>query len=331
MTSASSSADGAPAARGAAAGPGVLAGPWVNARPADAADDLVLLDGELVPRATAVVSAFDRGVLYGESLFETLKVVRSAPCLWDRHRDRLAAGCVELGIPLDLPGLEDGVRRLLEHTRIEHGVLRVQVTGGEQPGGGRGMTAPTAGRHPRVVAGAAESAPPAGDVYASGVRVVSTGGLLRPSPWLKSGNYLASVRAKALAESAGAFECILVAGEPPRILEGSFSNVLLWDGEVLVSPPEGGRLPGVTVGVALEEAARAGLSVITRPIGLGEVAGQDRGTTGLLLTGSLLGVCPCSHVDGAPLRTTVEIAGLLRERLLAREEETRRAWSEAGG
>lgn len=331
MTSPPSSADRAPATSGAAAGAGVSAGPGVDVARADAADDLVLLDGELVPRAEAMVSAFDRGVLYGESLFETLKVVRGAPCLWERHRDRLAAGCAELGIPLDLPGLEDGVRRLLEHTRVERGVLRVQVTGGEQPGGGRGMTAPTEGRRPRVVASAAESAPPAGEVYASGVRVVSAGGLLRPSPWLKSGNYLASVRAKALAESAGAFECILVAGDPPRILEGSFSNVLLCDGEALVSPPEVGRLPGVTVGVVLEEAARAGLSVTTRPMGLGEVAGEGRGTIGLLLTGSLLGVCPCSHVDGAPLRTTVEIAVLLRARLLAREEEARRAWSEAGG
>lgn len=303
----------------------------MTSAPAGAAGELVLFDGELVPRAAAVVSAFDRGVLYGESLFETLKVVRGAPCLWDGHRDRLAAGCAELGIPLDLPGLEDGVRRLLEHARVQYGVLRVQVTGGEQPGGGRGMTAPTEGRHPRVVAGAAEATPPAGDVYASGVRVVSAEGLLRPSPRLKSGNYLASVRAKALAESAGAFECILVDGEPPRILEGSFSNVLLWDGEALVSPPECGRLPGVTAGVVLEEAARAGLPLITRPIGLGEAAGEGRGNVGLLLTGSLLGVCPCSRLDGAPLRRTVELARLLRERLLAREEEARRAWTETGG
>lgn len=296
---------------------------------ADAADDLVLLDRELVPRGLALVSAFDRGVLYGESLFETLKVVRGAPCLWEGHRDRLAAGCVELGIPLDLSGLEDGVRRLLGHAPLEYGVLRVQVTGGEQPGGGRGMTAPAVGRHPRVVASAVEGAPPAGDVYAPGVRVVSGGGFPRPMPRLKSGNYLASVRAKGLAESAGAFECILVEGEPPRIVEGSFSNVLLWDGEALVSPPEVGRLPGVTVGVVLEEAALAGVPVTTRPIALAEVAGENSGPAGLLLTGSLLGVCPCSHVNGKPMRTTVEMAEFLRERLFAREEATRRAWSEA--
>lgn len=296
--------------------------------------DLVLLDGELVPREAATISAFDRGVLYGESLFETVKVVDGAPCLWERHRDRLAAGCRELGIPLDIGTLEDGVRRLLRHGPLGHGVLRVQVTGGVQPGGGRGLTAPSEGRHPRVVASCVESRPLGSDVYASGVRVVSREGLLRPSPSLKSGNYLASVRAKALAESAGAFECVLVDGRPPRVLEGSFSTVLLWDGETLVCPPEDGRLPGVTAGVVLEEAVRAGLQTETRPIELAEFSGSERvgaggeasTAAGLLLTGSLLGVCPCSSLDGTPLLPTAEMAARLRERLNDREDETRRAW-----
>ncbi|MHB1343701.1 MAG: aminotransferase class IV [Thermoleophilia bacterium] len=291
--------------------------------------DLVLLDHELVPREKAVVSAFDRGVLYGESLFETLKVEHGAPCLWERHRDRLAAGCAELGIPVEVGELEDGVRRLLASGPVEHGVLRVQVTGGEQPGGGRGMTAPAEGRRPRIVASCIETPPPDDDHYATGVRVVSCAGLLRPSPWLKSGNYLASVRAKAVAESAAAFECVLLTGEPPCVLEGSFSNVLLWDGDVLVSPPEGERLPGVTVGVVLEEAVRADVPVTMRSIRLGEVAGEGRAAAGLLLTSSLLGVCWCSHLDGVPLRKAEEMAGLLRKRLIAREDETRRTWGGA--
>ncbi|MCJ7796329.1 MAG: aminotransferase class IV, partial [Thermoleophilia bacterium] len=115
------------------------------------APDVVLLDGELVPPGEARVSAFDRGLLYGESLFETLKVVDGAPCLWQPHVERLTSACGELGLPLDVTGLEHGVRRLLQARPVAHGALRIQVTGGEQPGGGRGLTAPAAGRRPRVI------------------------------------------------------------------------------------------------------------------------------------------------------------------------------------
>lgn len=305
-------------------------------RPGDTAgDDLVLLDDDLVPRGRAVISAFDRAVMYGESLFETLKVVDGAPCLWDPHVRRLAAGCEELGIPLDVRRLEAGVRRLMAlHAGTAYGVLRVQVTGGEQPGGGRGITAPPRGRRPRVAASVAASAPPADSVYDHGVRVVAATDLSRPSPWLKSGNYLASVRAKALAEAADAFECLLAQGDPPVLLEGSFSNLLVWDGDVLASPPEGARLPGVTLGVVLEEAVRAGIEVVVRPVGLSEVAGEGpdgAADTGLLLTSSLLGACPCSHLDGRPLRSTTEVATVLRKGLHAREEAARNAWAGAAG
>ena len=108
--------------------------------------DVVLFDGRVVPTAEAVVPVADRAVLYGESLFETVKVVDGAPCLWKEHVARLAAGCGELGLPLDLGALEAGVRALLAERPVAHGVLRVQVTGGVQPGGGRGLTAPVAGR-----------------------------------------------------------------------------------------------------------------------------------------------------------------------------------------
>lgn len=342
---------GTPDDSGATAGGGGWARRRRESRRAAAPADLVLFDNDLVSREEAVVSAFDRGVLYGESLFETVKVVGGAPCLWDRHGDRLAAGCRELGIPLDLPAVERGLELLLEHRPVERGMLRVQVTGGVQPGGGRGITAPSEGRRARVVASVAEVVPSADAAYSAGVAVISATETLRPSPWLKSGNYLASVRAKALAESADAFECVLVGGEPPGLLEGSFSNVLLWNGETLVSPPEGLRLPGITVGVVLEEAARAGVAVAVRPIGLDEVTGAaHRAVTGgvpsgrpapparsapsgrpapagLMLTGSLLGVCPCSHLDGVALSSTVEVSALLRGRLLAREEESRRVWT----
>lgn len=283
--------------------------------------DLVLLDDALVPAEDAVVSAFDRGVMYGESLFETLKVIDGAPCLWTSHRERLDRGCAELGLPVDADRVWDGVARLLSRRPVARGVLRIQVTGGVQPGGGRGITAPMEGRRPRVIASVSEVAAVAPDVYEHGVRVVAAAGFARSAPHLKSGNYLSSVLAKAHAESLGAFECLLTSGTPPVILEGSFGNVLAWDEERLVCPLEAGRLPGVTLGVALAAARDLGIEVQVRELTLAEVRAG-----GLLLTGSILGVCACSHLDGEPLADSRAVAAGLRGRLWEYEERSIADW-----
>lgn len=286
--------------------------------------DVVLFDGELVAPLEALVSVFDRGLLYGESLFETLKVVDGSPCLWRPHLKRLTSACDELGLPLDVVGLEQGVRRLLLARPVPHGALRIQVTGGEQPGGGRGLTAPVAGRRPRVIASVTAVAHQPAHVYERGVEIVTAADLGRPLPWLKSGSYLASVAAKMRAEDARAFECLLVGGEPARLLEGSFSNVLTWDGARLVSAPARSRLVGVTETVVVQAARTLGMVTNERPVALEELwAGEARG---LLLTGSLLGVCPCAAVDGRPLAPSGTIADTLRRALHEQESASRTEW-----
>jgi branched-subunit amino acid aminotransferase/4-amino-4-deoxychorismate lyase len=287
--------------------------------------DVVLFDGRIIPAAQAVVPVADRAVLYGESLFETIKVVDGAPCLWREHVARLAAGCDELGLPLDLGALARGVRELLGERAVAHGVLRVQVTGGVQPGGGRGLTAPAAGRRPHVIATVASLSPVAPDVYASGVAVVSDGRWARGLPHLKSSNYLASVAAKQRAEAAGAYECLLTVGDPPEVLEGATSNMLVWDGSALVSTPAAGRLAGVTLAVVTAAAGAAGIPVREERVPLESLRGN-----GLLLTGSLLGVCFCVSVDGHRLLPAGHLTGTLRHALYEREAESRERWF-AGG
>ncbi len=289
--------------------------------PPDILPDVVLLDGRLVEPEKALVSAFDRGLLFGESVFETLKVVGGEPCLWSAHSIRLGAACAELGFPIRLQEIEAGVRALLRERPVGRGALRIQVTGGVQPGGGRGMTAPREGRRPRVVARVDGVTGFEERWYERGVGVITAADLHRPLPWLKSGSYLASVAAKARAEEAGAFECLLMGGEPPGLTEGSFSNLLLWDGEALVSPPAGHRLPGVTVGVVVEEARVMGITTEER-----RVTVQEAREGVILLTGSLVGVCRCVSLDGRPLVGAGEPSARLRKALEQREATSREHW-----
>jgi branched-subunit amino acid aminotransferase/4-amino-4-deoxychorismate lyase len=288
--------------------------------------DQVLLDGRLVPAEEASISVFDRGLLYGESLFETIKVLDQAPCLWGAHRDRLATGCRELGLPLDPEALERGVRRLLLSRPITHGSLRLQVTGGRQPGGGRGLLAPAEGRRPSVIGTLYETAPYPADVYTAGVPVVTGQGLCRPLPGLKSGSYLASVRARARAAAAGAFEAVLTAGDPPELLEGSFTSLIFWDGERLVVPSQERVLPGVTAAEVLAVAREAGLEVAEQPVLLSAVRGN-----GLLLTSSLLGVAFCGSLDGEFLAPLGSLAARLQDGLRLREEASVAHWQQAEG
>lgn len=293
-------------------------------RAGDALPDVVLLDGELVPPEEALVSAFDRGLLYGESLFETLKVVDGAPCLWRPHVERLTSACCELSLSLDVARLEKDVRRLLQARPVEYGALRIQVTGGEQPGSGRSLTAPPAGRRPRVIASVAAVSPQPAHVFERGVDVVTAADLCRPLPWLKSGSYLASVAAKMRAENSGAFECLLMGGEPARLLEGSFTNVLVWDGAYLVSAPARSRLVGVTETVVVQGARTMGMLTEERPVALDELwAGEAQG---VLLTSSLVGVCGCATVDGRRVAHTTMIADTLRRGLHEQESASRAEW-----
>jgi len=294
----------------------------------DAPPDVVLFDGRLVPPEQARVSAFDRGLLYGESLFETLKVVAGAPCLWQPHLGRLMDACAELGLPLDVVALEEGVRRLLRARPVSLGALRIQVTGGERPGGGRGLTAPATGRRPRVIASVTAVPPQPLHVIDRGVDVVTAADLGRSLPWLKSGSYLASVAAKMRAENAGAFECLFVGGEPPGLLEGSFSNVLVWDGVRLASSPAHSRLVGVTERAVVQVARTMGMLTEERPLTLDELwAG---GMRVVLLTGSLLGVCPCAAVDGRRMASAEAIVDGLRHGLHGHEAASRAAWERGG-
>jgi len=283
---------------------------------------LVLLDGELVAAEEARLSVFDRSVLYGESLFETLKVVDQAPCLWKPHLARLTASAAALGLPFEPGAVEKGVRLLLDAEGPAHGVLRMQLTGGTQPGG-RGLVAPSS-RQPHFVASVSAAAPLDPAFYSEGVGVIVAPDLARSLPRHKSGSYLAGVEGKRRAERAGAFECLLARGE--ELLEGAFSNLLLVTEAGLRRVPSGSALEGVTMVTVLEEAVGLGHAAEEAPVSV-----PDARVGGLLLTGSLVGVLPVSTLDGAPLPSTTQTARSLMDRLRQREEASVREWRESSG
>src|SRR5438552_3912200 len=93
---------------------------------------LCMIDGEVVPLELATVSVLDRGFLYGDSVFETLRTYRGESFLLGRHIERLAqsAAVVGVAVPISTGALEEEVHATLRAAANDESYVRVTVTRG---------------------------------------------------------------------------------------------------------------------------------------------------------------------------------------------------------
>ncbi|MDH7577683.1 MAG: aminotransferase class IV [Bacillota bacterium] len=255
------------------------------------------VNGRLVPETGPCLGIKERGFLYGDGLFETVRVYRGKPFAWRRHRARLAAGCEALKIPDPGEELEVGMRTLLEAWGITGGSIRITVTRGEAP---RGLLAPPE-TEPTVVITAHPGEPYPAAAYARGFRAVTVSfsrNHLSPLVRLKSLNYLENILGRQEAAAAGADEGIFL-NLKGEVTEGTFSNIFLVFGRdsVVTPPPESGLLPGITREIILFLAGELGFSVAEKTI-----LPQDfEKAREAFLTNSLFEVMPLIALDGAPI------------------------------
>jgi len=257
-------------------------------------DGRVYVDGQVFAEAEAAIPAGDRGFLYGDALFETLRTYSGVPFLLDRHLDRLFGSCEELGIaPRESPAeLAEIVSDLAGQVGPE-ACLRIAVSRGS--GYGPWPTdLPETGR--TVIAARRLAAQPDG-LYDRGLRLV-TSRLLRfegsPLAGHKTANYLEAVLARGEAAERGADEAVML-NTAGRIAELSAANVFAVIYGRLITPDlEEGPLPGITRGLVLELAKGAGIKSHTGQLAPEALADADEA----FATSSLLEVCPIAELDG---------------------------------
>lgn len=261
---------------------------------------LVMINGDLVAPERAAISVFDRGFLYGDSVFETLRTYRGVPFALDEHLERLkwSADRVFIQLPVDLETIGREVRAAVSAAGNPESYIRVMVTRG---------TADTLGLDPALAVGstriviAGPLVPPPARAYEEGVSVVTfrTQRLAdaTSAAGAKVGNYLVAVLATRVARESGANEALIV-DAAGHVLEGSNSNVFAVIGPKLVTPPESvGILPGITRARILDVAADGGLEVELRPLELGEIPHADE----LFICSSIRELLPVVRVDGQPI------------------------------
>ncbi len=266
-------------------------------------EEIVYLNGALIPRSEARISVFDHGFLYGYGLFETMRAYRGKIFLLERHLKRLLGSAETIGLASNLSEIDLG-RVCLDTLRangLEDARLRLTVSRGEVdtfPGTGISSTL-------TVLVTAKGYTPLSAGTYNRGFKVgVSSLRRCRQSliSRIKSANYLVSVLARMEAEAAGLDEALLL-NESGFIAEGSVSNIFFATSSSLVTPPlESGILPGITREVVIELADTLGINVAERDVRLADLGQFDEA----FLTNSVMEIMPLVAVrDDAGQTVTI--------------------------
>ncbi len=273
----------------------------------------VHVNGRLVPAVRARISVFDRGLLYGDGIFETLRAYRGRTFALERHMTRMQGSAAVLGMAFPRRSWERDIDAVLERNGLlrTDAWVRITVTRGV---GAPGLLPPPRLR-PTLIISTGRVDPGIVRAQRDGVRVV-----LLPfaphgaSPEHKVLAYLPGVLGKMLAARHGAFEGLYV-DVNDFVTEGTTSNVFVRRGKQLLTPPAVGILPGVTRRLVIDAAMAHGLRVRERSLTRTEVLTADEA----FLTSSVAEVVPITAVDdhaigeGRVGPATLEVQRLYRQ------------------
>ncbi len=255
-----------------------------------------MIDGQLGTPENARVSVFDRGFLYGDSVFETVRTYGGLPFRLPEHLERLGRSAERVFIPVPVPlgVLAEEVRTTLRAAENPESYVRIMVTRGQGELGLAPGLAPNPCRV--IIVGPLEPPPP--EAYAQGISVVTYRTQRTADATAAAGakvaNYLVSVLAMRDAKAAGAGEALVV-DSSDCVVEGATSNVFIVRGGRLITPPEqAGILAGITRACLLEVARDLGLELELGRLPLAEVLGAEE----VFISSSIRELLPVVRVDG---------------------------------
>lgn len=257
---------------------------------------VVWIDGTYKDRATAMVSVFDHGLLYGDGVFEGIRVYRKRVFRLAAHMDRLYDSAK--GISLEIPTAKAEFTRIVEEAVARSGLaeayIRLVVTRGV---GDLGLDPRKCAKPSLICIVDTISLWPA-ERYEKGLVCQSAATPIAHrenlSPRIKSLNYLAHILAKIEGIAAGVDE-VLMLDSGGFVAEASGMNVFAVRGRRLRTPPEwAGILRGVTRDVVMQLAAEAGHAVEEYPLTRYDLYTADE----VFLTGTAAEVVGIARIDG---------------------------------
>ena len=255
----------------------------------------VYLNGKLCDKNDAKVSVYDHGLLYGDGVFEGIRVYGGKVFRLAQHVERLydSARHIWLEIPL---GPEQMTRAVLDTVRAnakQDGYVRLIVTRG---GGTLGLD-PRKCSDPQVIIIVDDISLYPPELYEHGMEIATVATIRNHpgalNPRIKSMNYLNNILAKVEAIQAGCLEALML-NHKGEISECTGDNIFLVKRGVLKTPsPEAGILEGVTRGAVLELARSAGIPTQETALTRHDVYAADE----CFLTGTAAEVIPVVKCD----------------------------------
>lgn len=278
----------------------------------------VHIGGRVCRPEEAKVSIFDRGFLYGDSVYETIGTFEGRLFATDEHLTRLERSAERIGLRTPPRAeIERAIAETVAAAGNEESRVRVMVTRGA---GGKIDLDPATAGDPELIVIAFPLGAPTAEMYARGVSAaivsVTRNSPQAIDPAVKSGNYLNNVLALGEARRrSGAYEAILCAADG-TIAEGASSNVFAVRAGVVRTPPlQVGILDGITRAKVLELARGNGIPLEEARISPDELRAADE----IFITSATRAVLPVTRLDeravgdGVPGPVTRRLMELLAE------------------
>jgi D-alanine transaminase len=279
----------------------------------------VYLNGGFIPKERATISVEDRGFIFGDGIYEVVRVIDGRIFEWGAHAARLARGLSGIRIAFDsaaIDALKGVCERLVSDNDLADGeaIVYMQVSRGAAP---RTHHFPPAGTAPTVYAVASRFVVPRAD-RESGVKAITFPDFRWLRCDLKTVNLLGAVLARQAATEAGAYEAILL--RDGIVTEGAATNAFaVVDGVIRTHPLGNLILPGITRQVVVKLMSENGIALVERPVTQGELLRASE----IFLCGTTTDVTPVISLDGKPVGAgapgpvTKRLQALLESRLYA--------------
>lgn len=261
----------------------------------------VYIDGKFYPKAEAKISVFDHGFLYGDGIFEGIRLYKGCVFRLEEHLERLemSAKALCLNMPWTRKEISDIVCESCRRNKLTDGYIRLVVSRGF---GDLGLS-PKNCPKPSIICIADSIKLYPEELYTTGMKII-TAPTRRVSPaalppMIKSLNYLNNILAKMEAQQHGFHECLML-NEQGYVSECTGDNVfLIHKGKLITPASHAGALVGITRQVAIEVAQALNIPVVETNITRYDVWNADE----CFLTGTAAEVIPVIEVDARTIGT----------------------------
>ncbi len=252
-------------------------------------------NGELMPLDEVRVSVLDRAFLFGDAIYEALRVYDGRAFLETEHLARLRRSLDAIRITCDVDRLTERMRQTLHASGVQNGLIYMQVTRGAAP---RTHHFPDPPVTPNELIYVSDMpGDPHAELRERGAAVITFEDLRWQRCDIKSANLLGNCFAAQAAYEAGCIEAILVARDG-TITEGSHTSLFgVRDGAVRTSALGHHILPGITRGLVVQLTARSGIPLHEEPLTRASLETMDE----LFLTGTTAEVLPVTRIDDRPV------------------------------